>query len=400
MKITGIITEYNPFHLGHKFHLENSITQTNATHIICVMSGNFMQRGIPSIMDKWTRAKMAVLNGVDLVIELPLIYSISSAENFAYGALKTLNDTNIVDSIFFGSECGDISKLQSIANILCDEPLEYKTYLKNELDKGLPFHLARMNSLSNHLNDDTLNHILNNSNNILGIEYLKAIKKLNSSITPMTLKREGSNYNDKKLSSSFSSATSIREEFFNNSLSNLKNSLPAPSFDLLHFLKSNNYDFATEEKMFPFIKYKLLTENINFKNIPDLSEGIENKILKEIASSTSFNDLISKIKSKRYTYTRLSRILTYIYLSLYEKDIIKIKESNSYIRPLAFNLKGAQILKAIKENSEIKIFTKLPKKISNSSLELDILGTRAYSIINKSVSPFDDYIKTPFILKD
>lgn len=400
MKITGIITEYNPFHLGHKFHLENSIKQTNATHIICVMSGNFMQRGIPSIMDKWTRAKMAVLNGVDLVIELPLIYSISSAENFAYGALKILHNTNVVDSIFFGSECGDVSKLQSIAEILCSEPLEYKNFLKTELDKGLPFHLARMNSLTNYLKDDTLSHILNNSNNILGIEYIKAINRLNSSITPMTLKREGSNYNDKTLSNSFSSATSIREEFFQHSLKNLEPSLPTPSFNLLQSLKDMDYDFATEEKMFSFIKYKLLTEKINFGNIPDLGEGIENKILKEIVHATSFNNLISKVKSKRYTYTRLSRILTYIYLSLYEQDIPGIKEASPYIRPLAFNKKGAQILKAIKENSEIEIFTKLPKEIGNPSLEFDILGTKAYSIINNSINPFDDYIKTPFILKD
>lgn len=397
MKITGIVTEYNPFHLGHKFHLENAIKQTDATHIICVMSGNFMQRGIPSMLDKWNRAKMAVLNGVDLVIELPLIYSTSSAESFSYGAVNILNDTNVVDSLFFGSECGDIQSLKSIASVLYKEPSKYKDLLKLELDKGLPFHSARVNSLTSYLKDDNLKTILKDSNNILGIEYIKAIKRLNSSIKPMTIRREGSFYNDKTLSTSFSSATSIREEFFLNSLKNLNSSLPQPSFDLLNTLKNSNYDFVTEEKLFQFLKFKLLTENINFSNVPDLKEGIENKILKEISSSTSLNELISRVKSKRYTYTRISRILLSIYLSLYERNIEDIYNSASYIRPLAFNKKGTEILKEIKEHSQIEIFTKIPKKISNPSLQFDVLGTKAYSLLNTSINPFDDYIKTPFV---
>ncbi|WP_297631463.1 nucleotidyltransferase [uncultured Clostridium sp.] len=398
MKITGIVTEYNPFHLGHKFHLENAIKQTDATHIICVMSGNFMQRGIPSMLDKWNRAKMAVLNGVDLVIELPLIYSTSSAESFSYGAINILNNTNVVDSLFFGSECGDIQSLKSIASVLSNEPSRYKDLLKLELDKGLPFHSARVNSLTSYLKDDNLKTILKNSNNILGIEYIKAIERLDSPMKPITIRREGSFYNDKTLSTSFSSATSIREEFFLNSLKNLNSSLPQPSFDLLNSLKNSNYDFVTEEKLFQFLKFKLLTENINFSNIPDLKEGIENKILKEISSSMSLDELITRVKSKRYTYTRISRILLSIYLSLYEKNIEDIHNSASYIRPLAFNKKGTEILKKIKEHSQIEIFTKVPKKISNPSLEFDVLGTKAYSLLNTSISPFDDYIKTPFVL--
>ena len=142
MNVTGIITEYNPFHKGHAFHLENAKKDTNSTHIICIMSGNFMQRGTPSMIDKWNRAKMAVLNGVDLVIELPTFFSLSSAENFAFRAVNILNKTNIVNSLYFGSEHGNINDLKKISEILVDEPLTYKENLKKNLELGLPFHKA------------------------------------------------------------------------------------------------------------------------------------------------------------------------------------------------------------------------------------------------------------------
>lgn len=400
MNVTGIITEYNPFHKGHAFHLENAKKDTNSTHIICIMSGNFMQRGTPSMIDKWNRAKMAVLNGVDLVIELPTFFSLSSAENFAFGAVNILNKTNIVNSLYFGSEHGNINDLKKISEILVDEPLTYKENLKKNLDLGLPFHKAREKSIINEFNDPNLEKILSNSNNILGIEYIKALKRLNSRITPVTLTRVGSNYNDKNLSSSFSSATSIREEFFkSNSIHSIENSLPIESFNVIKELKNSNYSFANEESIFEFLKYKLLVCNEDFSNLPDIGEGLENKILKEICTSNSFKDLIEKVKSKRYAYTRISRILCQIFISLNNYDLDKLKDDATYIRPLAFNLKGAELLKKIKKESDIEIYTKLPKKISNTSLNLDIAATKAYSLINKSIDPLSDYKTSPFIIK-
>ncbi|MEG0238261.1 MAG: nucleotidyltransferase [Clostridium sp.] len=401
MNLTGIITEYNPFHLGHKYHLTNAKKETNCNGVVCVMSGNFMQRGNPAIFDKWTRAKMAVLNGVDLVIELPLIYSLSSAEDFAYGGVKLLNSLNCINNIYFGSESGDISKLKEIASILYYEPEEYKKFLKENLKNGLPFHKSRANSLHSIMNDEETYEILSNSNNILGIEYIKALLKLESNITPFTLKREGNNYNDKNLSNSFSSATSIRETLKNSSNFNeTKNSLPIESYNIINSFKKENYNFSFEENLFYLLKYKLLTKGDYLKNIDDVSEGLDNKILKEILSSNSLDELILKSKSKRYTYTRISRILSKFFIGFEDFDVQSLKkEEITYVRPLAFNETGASILKNIKNNSDINIITKLPKHISSEILKLDVLSTKAYSVLNSNTNPLDDYFKSPYVQK-
>lgn len=401
MNLTGIITEYNPFHLGHKYHLEKAIEDTNADGIVSVMSGNFMQRGNPAIIDKYNRAKMAVLNGVDLVLELPLVYSLSSAENFAYGGVKLLNSLNCIDNIYFGSESGKIEDLISIAQILKDEPKNYKDRLKIELDKGLPFHTARFNALNSLLLSSNISEILSSSNNILAIEYIKALLKLDSNIKPFTLKREGSNYNDISLSKTFSSATSIRETLKDNfDVNIIKNSIPTESLKVITELNEKNYNFVFEESLFPFLKYKLLTNAESIKSISDVSEGLDNKILKEIINCNSLKELILKSKSKRYTYTRISRILSKVFIGFENFPIEAIQTSDiTYIRPLAFNEKGAKILKSIKENSEINILTKIPRHISNNMLQLDLQGTKAYSLLNNSISPMEDYFKTPYIYR-
>lgn len=401
MNVTGLITEYNPFHLGHLHHLENAVKDTNADATICIMSGNFMQRGIPALIDKWTRAKMAVLNGVDLVIELPLVYSISSAENFAKGAVEILNKTGIVNNIYFGSEHGNIDDLAIIASTLVYEPDEYKDMLKSELKKGVPFHAARSTALKSYLNFIPCDEILNNSNNILAIEYIKALKRINSKIIPKTLKRAGADYNETEISTNYPSATSIRENLKNfNDLSKLKNSIPKESYILLESLYRDNYDFVFQDAIFPFLKYKLLTEGEKIHNVLDVKEGLENKILKEISTSTNLNDLILNIKSKRYTYTRINRILTSFYIGLENYDVQNlISEDTNYIRPLAFNEKGSKILKEIKNKNNVNIITKVPKKIEDQKLHLDLLGTQAYSILNNSISPYDDYLKSPIFLK-
>lgn len=401
MNITGIITEYNPFHKGHKLHLEKSIKDTESDGVICIMSGNFMQRGGPAIIDKWNRAKIAVLNGVDLVIELPLIYSLASAETFAFGAVKILNDTNVVDLLYFGSECGDISSLKKLAFNLAFESDLYKSKLKEELKSGLPFHKAREKALGNFDDLKNLTYLLNNSNNILGIEYIKALYKLNSNIKPVTLKRTGSNYNDTSLSlEGLSSATSIRNSLKEKgSLNEIKDSLTDVSFEFLNNLILEDYSFTFDDSMFNYIKYKLLTSNENFNTISDISEGLQNKILKEIKNSKSYYDFIMNIKSKRYTFTRINRILTSIYIGLNRYDLDEIRRNfKPYIRVLAFNKTGAKILKEIKNNSDIEIVTKVPRKIQNESLKLDLLGTSAYSILNKSISPNEDYLKSPFVI--
>lgn len=399
MNITGIITEYNPFHNGHLHHLSSARSVTKCDGVICIMSGNFVQRGGAAIIDKWERASMAIENGVDLVIELPTFYALSSAEHFAKGSVSILNSLGIVNNIFFGSECGNVESLIKIAKILINEPLEFKNELKFNLNNGLTFAKSRELALIKVLQDEDLSEILQNSNNILGIEYIKAILSLNSQIAPLTMKREGSSYNDKSLSSNFASATSIREALKNsNSLDNLKNFIPSESYEILKNLREKDYPFIFEEEMFKFIKYKIVSECINFNKLSEISEGLDNKIIKEVYNSASYENFVLSIKSKRYTYTKISRLLTQIFIgldlydskNLFNKDLL-------YARVLGFNSRGKEILKEMKKTSTIPLITKVPRNIDNPLLALDIAATKCYSLLNTNIHPFSDYLKGPII---
>jgi len=219
MKALGLIVEYNPFHNGHLYHLQQSRAVTGCEYVICVMSGNFIQRGEPALVNKWARARMALLSGVDLVLELPAVYAVSSAEFFAYGAVKILDSLGIVDSICFGSESGRIEDLDFIAGIVSEEPEPYKLFLKENLDKGLSFPAAREAALKSYLASgpkscDDIRSLLNSSNNILGIEYLKALKRLKSRIKPHTIRRISNSYHTGELTGAISSATAIRKNIF------------------------------------------------------------------------------------------------------------------------------------------------------------------------------------------
>ena len=290
MNISGIIVEYNPLHNGHVYHINKTKELTNCDVLICVMSGNFTQRGIPSSIDKWTKTKMAINNGVDLVLELPTIYSVSSAEFFAQGAISLLNSLGIVDNICFGSEHGDINDICNISNILLKEPAEYKLLLKTYLSKGITYPLARAKALYEYLTNSNmsmsnllLGDFLNSSNNILGIEYCKSLIKLNSSITPYTLKRKGASYNSTFINNEFSSATAIRRYVKENGiLTNLKDYVPPSVFTEIRNLYSKDTNFIFEDSMFPYIKYKSATSKNSLINLPDVSEGLDNKIIKSL----------------------------------------------------------------------------------------------------------------------
>ena len=222
-KIIGIVSEYNPFHNGHLYHLQKSLQMTHSSYSIAIISGNFTQRGSTSLVDKWVKTEIAIKNGIDLVIELPLLYSISSAENFAEGAIKILDSLKIIDYISFGSESGDISTLNMISDILLQEPETYKNILSQELSKGLSFPKARENALLMYLNNiQESSNILSYPNNILGIEYLKALKKIKSSIIPVTIKRYEAGYHDTTYSGNIASGTAIRNIIKNNDWNILK----------------------------------------------------------------------------------------------------------------------------------------------------------------------------------
>lgn len=323
-KILGIIAEYNPFHNGHKYHIQKAKELTGANYVIAIISGNFTQRGETSVIDKWSKAKTALLNDVDLVIELPVIYSVSSAENFANGAIKILNSLGVVDYISFGAETTDIKALDTISNILSKEPKGYKQLLSLELSKGVCFPKARQLAICNYLtyslkSDDikTYRNILDKPNNILAIEYLKALKKSKSKIEPILVERFNSAYNDTNYTGNIASATAIRnilsQETYD--IKVLNSLLPQKTFDIvLENIKSGHIvpNLSYFEKEILYLIRKMSPDEI--KNYPDVSEGLEFSIKNAANSSSTIFDFLNIIKSKRYTITRLQRILVYILL--------------------------------------------------------------------------------------
>jgi len=406
MNISGIVVEYNPLHNGHVYHINKTKELTNCDALICVMSGNFAQRGIPSSVDKWTKTKMAIDNGVDLVIELPAVYSVSSAEFFASGAISLLNSLGVVDNICFGSEHGAINDIYNIANILLKEPIEFKLQLKTYLSLGISYPLARAKALNNYLIGSNMNlstlllhDFLNLSNNILGIEYCKSLIKLNSYIKPYTLKREGSAYNGNLLNNKFSSAGAIRKFMKENgSLTKLMGHVPISVLTKLQNLHLKNCDFTFEDSMFPYLKYKATTSKNTLINLPDATEGLDNRIIKSLQNNLCYSSTLEDIKSKRYTYTRISRILCQYFIGFDNFNTRKLRSLPCpYARILGFNSIGKSILKSIKSNSSIPLYTKLPKECTET-LQLDIQSTRAYSIINSNVDHNSDYLISPIII--
>lgn len=391
--VLGIVAEYNPFHNGHLHHLIESKRITNSDYCVAIMSGNFTQRGEVSIVDKWAKTQMAILNGVDLVIELPTLYAISSAENFASGAIKILNSLGIIDFLSFGSESNNISILDDIANVLAFEPAQYKTLLSHELSRGESFPKARENAVMMYLNDvRRFANVLSSPNNILGIEYLKALKKQKSNIQPITIKREGAKYNDTTVphSSRFASATAIRNLCqTTNDIITLQKFVPETTFDILEEnIKKGNFvkNISVFDKEIIYTLRKMSIAEI--ANLPDVSEGLEFSLKDAVNQCNSVIELLSLVKRKRYTQTRLQRILLYAILGITKKDMEISTSTMPYIRVLGFNSKGQELLSTIsKKNRKLEIITSVKKfmdKKSNNNLkfmlEKDIGATNVYTL--------------------
>ena len=413
-KVVGIIAEYNPFHNGHSYHIQNTKAQTGADFVVAVMTGNFTQRGNTSVINKWEKTKMALNGDADLVIELPTIYSISSAENFASGAVKILNELGIVDTISFGMEADDVSTLNNIANVLVNEPPEYRAILEHELGKGNSFPKARENALMMYLNDiKRYANVVKGSNNILAIEYLKALKKQKSSLVPFGVKREKVYYNSTKIIDEYASATGIRNLLLHNQLEEVRKVVPAKSYSiLLNNLRQGTYvlDIIAYNDE---IIYKLRSMTVKqIANLPDVSEGME-YLIKDVSNKTNnLIELINGIKSKRYTQTRIQRILLYALLGITKKDMEMSKKITPYIRVLGCSEKGKMLLSQI--NSKAKVITSLKKyevsnknkrfcigkqKALNRMLEIDKLATDIYTLGYKKDSKAGlDYTKGLILL--
>ena len=389
-RVLGIIAEYNPFHNGHLYHIAKSNEETGAQYVVAVISGNFVQRGNTSIVNKWVKTRMALSNGVDLVIELPTIYSTSSAENFAEGAIKILNSLGIVDTISFGMEAKDISTLNNIANVLYTEPKEYVTMLTHELKKGNSFPKARENALMMYLNDiKRYANVMAGSNNILGIEYLKALKKTKSTITPIGIKREKVLYNDKYIVDEFASATAIRKMLMTKELNDIRKVMPRSSYLLLgEELKDGHYviDISRFEREILYTLRKMTVQEI--ANLPDVSEGLENSIKNAADSCNTLEELINIVKTKRFTQTRIQRILIYSLLGITKKQMETSKKITPYVRVLGFDNKGKELISEMMNiNPKLNVVTSVKKYIDTVAsknlkemIETDILATNVYTL--------------------
>ena len=355
----GIIAEYNPFHNGHLYHLNKVKNMFPNSYLILVLIGNFTQRADISIINKWDKTKIALEYGFDLVVELPYNIATSSASIYALGAIKILDELNC-DYLVFGSETNDVEKFKEIA-IKTSKNKIYQDKIKYFLDKG--FNYPKSCSLAlEHLFKDKIDK----PNDVLALEYVRSIINLKSKIKPISIKRTN-NYNDTNINDKITSASSIRKNISNKEL--IINTLPKKSYDLI-----NNISY---DDFFKYLKYEILT-NDNLNDILDVDEGIENKLKKEIISVDKLEDLILKVKSKRYSYNRIKRMLLHI-LTKTKKDYDK---EVKYIRVLGMNLNGMKILKEAKKNSNLQIVTKF-KKEYYKLFEDDIKASKLYSLLTK-----------------
>ena len=388
MKVLGIITEYNPFHNGHKYHIEKSKEITGADYFVLVMSGSFTQTGNIALLNKFERAKLACKYGVDLVIELPTIYATASAEYFAKGAINILNSLGIIDYICFGTEEKNIDNLKDISNTLIENEDKIFEQIKIELKEGITFPKAReiaISSIFSDLNKSSYIDILSKPNNILGLEYLKALNHLNSDIEAFLIQRDtSSSHSDINISNNnkiFTSATSIRNKLKEDINYDLSNYVPEHTNTLL---KTSTLCF--NENIFQLLKYKISsTSKEELSNINEITEGLENRIQEANNISKNYDELVSNIKTKRYTETKIKRILLNILLNI-TKDFFKQNQDNniSYAHILSMTENGKLLLSEMSKKSKLNIFTSINDKTFNNektdkkvidSLKLDIMAT-------------------------
>ena len=376
MKATGLIVEYNPFHNGHLYHLTKSIQQSNADVLIVVMSGHFTQRGEPTIINKWERAKMALLNGADLVIELPYVYSCQSADLFAKGAVSILTHLH-VNELIFGSESGNIDELIHLDALTQRD--DFKKLLHQQLKKGLS--LPKASAVT--FDQFKLNQSLATSpNNTLGLYYLKAIRELHSPIKAGTITRIHSDYRDlSPTHQTISSATSIRN--LREQGQSIEAFVPANVAQLLEKHYDLTKTYLTWETYFPFLKQKILTLTPKgLVTIHDIEEGIENRLYKAMLKSSTFEEFMAQVKTKCYTRTRIQRMCANILTQTEKKWVHDLQLTNGvpYLRLLGATANGKRYLKTIKKDLSIPLYSKFESK-GHPILKHEQAVTAAYSAV-------------------
>ena len=413
MKAVGLVTEYNPFHNGHLYHLNKAMELTGADISVAVMSGDFVQRGEPAVLDKYTRTSMALNSGVNLVVELPVNYAVSSAESFATGALKVLDHIK-ADSIAFGSESGDIEGLSELAHILCDnEDTLYKEISKYTAN-GISYAAARQKTVEKLTDKDTA-EMLTSSNNILAVEYLKAIIKNKYAIKPYTIKRQGDSYNDTDIRSEYASATALRE---NLKAGNISEYIPVK----VGLILSSNTNYIYPDDITEVLFTRLLDilfasnydKNVFIENVmqyPDVSKEIAGRLYKSVMDMItrtvpqgaeskdngvfSFGSLCEHIKTKEVPLSRIKRALVRITLGLDKKHMKKYSNA-PYIRVLGFDKKGQEYLSYIRKTVEVPLITKTADY--KEMLLDDIHAANIYNMIvagKYGVKELGDFVRGP-----
>ncbi len=340
MTITGIVAEFNPFHNGHKFLIDTA--KENSDGVVCVLSGDFVQRGEPAFFDKKVRANAALSNGADLVIEIPPMWSMSGAEKFAYSAVKLLYDTNTVTRLAFGVNCENKEILEDIADYILSK--DYSDDIKKELKNAPSYAAARENIINNKFSFES--SFLKDGNNILAIEYIKAVKKLNYNVSLCTVKRNGALHDSENTINNFASSTYLRNIIKSNNLSEAKKFIPDNLFELY-----KNSSFTDIKNISDGIIFKLRQKD-SFKDLPDLREGLENRLKKCVATASNVEELLSLMQTKRYTNAAIRRLVLSAALEISNDDA---KNDIPYIRVLGFNKKGEEIIKEIAKKSKLPL---------------------------------------------
>ncbi len=386
--IFGIIAEYNPFHNGHFYHINKSKEITKTENCIVIMSGNFTQRGEPAVLNKQTRTKLALKNGASMVIELPVPFATGSADIFAYGAVNILENSNIIDFLCFGAETDNIDCMTYIADILTDEPKPFKNMLKTELSKGISYPSARYNAISAYIKNYRKDIVapdlsfLKTPNNILALEYIKALKLHGSAIKPIIIQRKGSSFHQTEITSPIPSATAVRtavkefellktsetKELLKNKI---KSALPENTWETF-FKEITNY--PKFENYLPALDYILRSKTKKeLSEILDMTEGLENRILKHTVKKNT-EELFQSMKTKRYTLTKIKHAVTHLLLDIKKSDIaIYMDKGLPYIRVLGFRKDKEALLKELTEKSKIPVITNIKsaeKKLSPTAVSL------------------------------
>lgn len=366
MKITAIISEFNPFHKGHKYLIDKA-RENGATHIIAVMSGNFVQRGEGAVFSKWDRAKTALENGVDLVIENPLIFATASAQRFAFGGIGVIRALGCVDEIAFGSESGDVVKIEKVADIIAKD--EFTEEIQKYLKDGLSFPKAREMAVSEKYGKE-YSEILSQPNNILACEYISESKKVNLGVNFFTVARKGTEHDSEKAENGFYSASHLREL--------LKNNLKTEDEIFEKVRKDCKVFNFTKMELPILVKLRSFTEN-DFKNLPDVSEGMENRLYSAAQKAVSLNEFYELVKTKRYTLSRIRRICLCAFLGITKEDVAS---DVPYLRVVGFNDRGREVLKIAKDTASLPVVMKYSdiKNLDENALRIFDIESRATDV--------------------